>query len=151
MSSEQEAPATPALEEREAISKDLDRIDEVLRETGDLKPILPRVKHVLRPRGRWVVIRPLMNKGEDQRSAGGIVLPSSNAGAQKGTIVAVDSSVVTDLTPGMVVVFSNFPQDLDAVEDLTGDRDLLLLRDEEVYAEAVPTDEMIEGHPLAAT
>lgn len=108
-----------------------------------LLPSPPRVKHVLRARGKWVVIKPVGTV--EQISVGGIVLPNNSAGVQKGIVVSVDEAIVEDLKPGMLVVFSNFPQDLDQIEELTGDRTLLLIREEEIYAEAQPTEEMIES------
>jgi co-chaperonin GroES (HSP10) len=136
---ENEAPVTEAREEpterATSVIEDLNAIDRVLQ----LEPSPPRIKHTLRPRHKWVVVRPL--RRGDRQTEGGIVLPGSSVHAQYGEVVSV-SPDVTDLKPGMKVVFTNFPQDLDAIEDLTLDRNLQLIRDEEVYAEAIPVEEV---------
>lgn len=93
----------------------------------------------LRARGKWVLIRMLAK--EERVSAGGIYLSQAQAKTQHGIIEDVDSSEVPDLFKGDIVVFTNFPNALDDIEELTGQRDLYLVRDEEIYASAFPIDD----------
>lgn len=85
-------------------------------------------------RGRWVLVRMLSK--EERKTAGGIILSQAQAKTQHGVIVDVDTSVVKDLVPGQIVIFTNFTNELEDIEELTGRRDLHLIRDEEVYAVA---------------
>lgn len=129
------------------ISKDLDSIDEILEEaspevvdkrrfdeTGERKE-----KWEIRPRHEWVLIK--QYRTEEERTEGGVVKPGEDfflmdkgkPKSQRGIVVAV-SEKVTDLVPGDFVIFTNFPIDLEDIEALTGDTELKLVRDEEVYA-----------------
>ena len=100
----------------------------------------PEVKWRIRPRHKWVLIRKL--EVQEQVTDGGIVKPGSNtmlmdkvgAPSSRGLVVEV-SQAITDLMPGDLVVFTNFPTKLkDLSEYLPDDTDLHLVRDEEVYA-----------------
>lgn len=88
----------------------------------------------LKARGKWVLIRMLSK--EERRTAGGIVVSMGQAKTQHGIVEDV-SSEIPDLHAGDMVVFTNFVNDLEDVEELTGRKDLYLVRDEEVYSRAV--------------
>lgn len=86
----------------------------------------------LKARGKWVLIR--MVPREERRTEGGIVVSTAQAKTQHGVIVDFDPSEVKHLEIGQHVVFTNFVTELDDVEELTGERNLYLVREEEVYA-----------------
>ena len=107
----------------------------------DTSPVAETRKlYSLRARSKWVLIK--MIPKDERRTSGGIVVSAAQAKTQHGLVIDVDSSQVPDLHPGDVVVFTNFPNDLDDVEELTGQRDLYLVRDEEVYARAEEITDM---------
>lgn len=87
----------------------------------------------LKARGLWVLIR--MIAKEERVTAGGLIVSAGQAKTRHGEIVDC-SPTITDLKPGDVVIFTNFVNEVDDVEELTGRRDLFLVRDEEVYARA---------------
>lgn len=89
----------------------------------------------LKARGKWVVLR--MIPREERKTAGGIVISTAQTKTQHGLVVDVSSAPeVVDLHVGDVVVFTNFVNSLDDVEELTGERNLFLVREEEIYARA---------------
>jgi co-chaperonin GroES (HSP10) len=88
----------------------------------------------LKARGKWVLIRMIPRK--ERRTAGGLVLTMGQEKTQHGEVVDV-SSEIYDLQAGDTVVFTNFVTELTEVEELTGERNLYLVRDEEVYSRAV--------------
>jgi co-chaperonin GroES (HSP10) len=91
------------------------------------------------PRHEWVLIR--QYREEEKKTDGGVIAPGEDffmmdkgkPKSQRGIVVAV-SEKIHDLMPGDVVIFTNFPIDLEDIEELTGDKELKLVRDEEVYA-----------------
>lgn len=91
------------------------------------------------PRHEWVLIR--QYREEEKKTEAGVITPGEDfflmdkgkPKSQRGIVVAV-SEKVKDLEPGDFVIFTNFPIDLEDVEELTGDKELKLVRDEEVYA-----------------
>lgn len=86
----------------------------------------------LKARGKWVLIR--MVPREERRTEGGIVVSTAQAKTQHGIIEDFDASEVKNLEVGQHVVFTNFVTELDDVEELTGERNLYLVREEEIYA-----------------
>jgi co-chaperonin GroES (HSP10) len=88
----------------------------------------------LKARGKWVLVR--MISQEERRSEGGITLRTAQAKTQHGEVVDVDVDEVRGLRVGQIVVFTNFPNSLEDIEELTGERDLYLVREEEIYAGA---------------
>jgi co-chaperonin GroES (HSP10) len=91
------------------------------------------------PRHEWVLIR--QHREEEKKTDGGVIAPGEDffmmdkgkPKSQRGIVVAV-SEKIKDLVPGDIVIFTNFPIDLEDIEELTGDKELKLVRDEEVYA-----------------
>jgi co-chaperonin GroES (HSP10) len=122
--------STGVLDSSAPVVKDLRRLDE----TGERKE-----KWEIVPRHEWVLIR--QNRSEEEKTEGGIVKPGEDfflmdkgkPKSQRGAVVAV-SEKITDLQAGDFVIFTNFPIDLEDIEELTGDPELKLVRDEEVYA-----------------
>jgi len=96
----------------------------------------PEVSYRIRPRHRWVLIRKLMD--QEKISEAGVIQPGAEhfmmegAKSSRGMVVAAGDGV--DLAPGDIVVFTNFPIALRDLEAFTGDSELQLVRDEEVYA-----------------
>jgi len=96
-------------------------------------------KWAISPRHEWVLIR--QYREEEKKTEGGVITPGEDfflmdkgkPKSQRGIVVAV-SEKITDLSPGDFVIFTNFPIDLEDIEELTGDAELKLVRDEEVYA-----------------
>lgn len=91
------------------------------------------------PRYDWVLIR--QHREEEKTTEAGVIQPGEDfflmdrgkPKSQRGIVVAV-SDKVKDLEPGDFVIFTNFPIDLEDIEELTADKELKLVRDEEVYA-----------------
>jgi co-chaperonin GroES (HSP10) len=89
------------------------------------------------PRHEWVLIRKLTK--EEMKTEGGVVIPGAdfflNAGtdkSQRGQVVAAGEK--TGLKPGDLVIFTNYALKFEDLEELTGDKSLHLVREEEVYA-----------------
>lgn len=120
----------PTISPDDPVVRDRRRFDD----TGERKE-----KWEILPRHEWVLIR--QHREQEKLSDGGVVQPGEDfflmdkgkPKSQRGVVVAV-SSKVTDIAPGDFVIFTNFPIDLEDIEELTGDGDLKLVRDEEVYA-----------------
>lgn len=85
----------------------------------------------IRTRHEWVLIRKIDPK--DKLTDGGLVITEGQARSSLGEIISC-SEKVTDLRRGDIVIFTNFPIELEDLEDATGDKSLRLVRDEEVYA-----------------
>ena len=81
------------------------------------------------PRKDWVLIQ--VEEAKDKKY-GSIVLTEGQVKGNIGRVVAVANNV-TDLQRGDLVVFTNYPLDLPELEDATGDRNIKLVREEEVY------------------
>lgn len=92
---------------------------------------LEQKRKKLRPRNEWVVIRKVDPK--DRISSGGVVITEGQAKSSLGEVVSF-SAKVTDLERGDLVIFTNFAQALAELEDATGEKNLFLVREEEVYA-----------------
>lgn len=88
----------------------------------------------LKARGLWVLIR--MIAKEERVTAGGLIISAGQAKTRHGEVID-RSPAIKDLEPGDIVIFTNFVNEVEDVEELTGRRDLYLVRDEEVYAKAV--------------
>jgi co-chaperonin GroES (HSP10) len=95
------------------------------------------------PRHEWVLIKEM--RQEEQRTEGGVVLPGEDffllqAKSSKHTyavVVEIGDKVKPDLNRGDVVLVTKFSLTIDGVEQVTGDSDLRLVRDEEIYARVV--------------
>lgn len=93
-------------------------------------------KYDILPRGEWVLIR--QHKPQEVKTEGGVVIPASDfflmGGSkhkQRGVVVAAGPK--SDLKAGELVLFTNYSIDIEDLEELTGDPELKLVRDEEVY------------------
>jgi co-chaperonin GroES (HSP10) len=95
--------------------------------------VAPPKRYVIEPLGKWVVIRKI--EIQELETEGGVVLPGGGR-SQRGEVVAVPDGV--NLAPGDIVIYTNFPMDIPDVEDMTGEKNLHLVLEEEIYARAIP-------------
>jgi co-chaperonin GroES (HSP10) len=90
---------------------------------------------VIEPRGDWVLIQKI--EKEDTKTGGNVILPGGGK-SNRGIVVAAPEKDTKDrptkLETGDAVIFTNFPQFLEDLEDLTGQKNLYLVRVEEIYA-----------------
>jgi len=104
---------------------------------ADAAPLEQKRKR-LRPRHEWVVIRKVGAK--DKLAKSGILITEGQAKSSLGEVVSF-SEKVTDLVRGDLVVFTNFAIQLEELEDATGEKNLYLVRDEEIYSVLEDEDE----------
>jgi co-chaperonin GroES (HSP10) len=90
-------------------------------------------RYRIRPRHEWVVVRKEV-QGE-RITADGVVVPErEQMRSFRGVVVDVSDGIV-DLKAGDRVIYSAYPMEMeDDIVELTGDRNLFMVRDEEVYA-----------------
>jgi co-chaperonin GroES (HSP10) len=101
-------------------------------------------KYAIRPRDRWVVIKKFI-RGEEVTDGGVIVPETKDDRSQRGIVFALSNcagrdregnDIPWDIKVGDVVIFTNYPMDIPAVEELTGEKDLVLVQADEVFAVA---------------
>ena len=101
-------------------------------------------KYRLIPRDKWVVIRKFV-RGEQVTEEGVIIPEEKENRSQRGEVVALSScagrtsngvEIPWDINVGDIVIFTNFPMDIPAIEELTGERDLVLVQADEVFGRA---------------
>jgi chaperonin GroES len=101
-------------------------------------------KYKLRPREKWVIIRKFL-RGEEVTDGGVIVPETKDDRSQRGEVVAISkcagrnldgSEIPWDIAVGDMVFFTNYPMDIPAVEELTGDPNLVLVQADEVFLSA---------------
>lgn len=112
---------------------EIDAILEKAKETARNREVVAasQVRKKLRPRGSWVVIRKV--EAKDRLYSSGLVITEGQARSSVGEVVSVAGSV-NDLKRGDLVVYTNFAIQLEELDDVTGDKNLFLVREEEVYA-----------------
>jgi len=96
-------------------------------------------KFELVPRNEWVLIKE-MRTGE-QRTEGGIVTPGEDFFMNQGKsakhtyaqVLSKGDKVSGDLEVGFVVLVTKFSLTIEGAEQVTGDPDVRLVRDEEIY------------------
>jgi co-chaperonin GroES (HSP10) len=101
------------------------------------------VKHTVQPRNQWVLIKKL--EREEMRTQDGLILPGGGR-SQRGRVVSTAQlpwwrsllGYRLGLKQGDIVVYTNFPIELEDLEELTGESNLHLVREEEIYDVAVP-------------
>jgi co-chaperonin GroES (HSP10) len=101
-------------------------------------------KYAIRPREKWVIIKKLI-RGEEV-SEGGVILPETKDDrSQRGEVFALSNcagrdregnAIPWDIAVGDIVIFTNYPMDIPAVEELTGEKDLVLVQADEVFGVA---------------
>jgi co-chaperonin GroES (HSP10) len=85
-------------------------------------------KFEIEPLQQWVLIRKVQR---EETMKGDVILPGGGR-SSRGIVVAASKEVPLEV--GEMVIFTNFPIEIEDIEELTGDRDLKLVRYEEVYA-----------------
>ncbi len=101
------------------------------------KETKPKVLRSLRPRGKWVLVKRITQ--DEEVTATGIVVDKSQRKSSVGLVKAVGIEVL-DLVPGDEVLFSKFAMTLDDVEEQTGEKNLFLVRGEEIYSILEPSE-----------
>jgi co-chaperonin GroES (HSP10) len=100
-----------------------------------------QIRYTAEPRHKWVLVR--KTKAEEKKTSSGIVIPGAdffiNPGyqSQLGEIVFVPETV-KDLKAGDLVLYTQFAQTFPDLEKLTGDPNLELVRDEEIFVNIKP-------------
>jgi co-chaperonin GroES (HSP10) len=111
-------------------------MDEALRAIAEtpLPPrqlaLKPKRLYGLKPRAEWVLVRKLTL--DEEVTEAGIILNKEQLKLLKGEVVAFGSKV-KGLKVGQEVVYSAFSMAIGDIEELTGDRNLVMVRDEEIY------------------
>ena len=93
----------------------------------------------LAPRNEWVIIRKV--EAKDRITRTNLVITEGQARSSLGEVVSVARvpwwmfwRKVRNLKRGDLVIFTNFGIKLEELEDVTGDKTLYLVRDEEIYS-----------------
>ncbi len=101
------------------------------------KETKPKALRTLRPRGKWVLVKRLTQ--DEEVTASGLHIDKSQRKSSVGRVVATGSEVI-DLFMGNEVLFSKFAMTLEDVEEQTGEKDLFLVRGEEIYSILEPIE-----------
>jgi len=114
--------------------KEIDAVLERAKETAQARaeaavPVTQKRKR-LRPRHQWVLIRKIDPR--DRITQSGMVITEGQARSSIGEVISF-SGEVTDLMRGDIVLFTNFAMKLDELEDATGEKNLYLVREDEIY------------------
>lgn len=96
-------------------------------------------KKTVRPINGWVLIRKIVPK--DIESEGGVVVTQGQERSQMGEVIAASEKYVygngveipAPCKPGDVVIYTNYPLELDDIQRLTEDKLLHLVRFEEIF------------------
>jgi co-chaperonin GroES (HSP10) len=102
-------------------------------------------KYRIIPSEGWVVIRKLI-RGEEV-TEGGVILPETKDDrSQRGEVLELGScarripltgvEVPWDIAVGDMVIFTNYPMDIPDVEELVGEKNLVMVRAEEIFGRA---------------
>lgn len=105
------------------------RAEQAAKET-EVVPIATIRRKALRPVNGWVLIRKILAK--DKITDEGVVLTEAQKRSSLGEVVAVASGLPLEV--GQQVIYTNFPIELEDIEELTGEKHLHLCRWEEIYS-----------------
>ena len=94
-------------------------------------------KYHIRPRHGWVLVRKIT---QDVEKVGDVFIDKSQRQSLVGEVMEV-SEKVTDLKAGDRVIISAFTMEIPELEELTGQKDLVMLRDEEIYSRCDPDED----------
>ena len=127
---------------REAALKPLPSVQEPVIESK----LKPRKKHRLHPRGSWVLIR--KTSLDEEVTAAGVILNRDNIKLHQGVIVELGAAAMAaGLAVDDVVLYTAFGMKLDDIELLTGDKNLFMIREQEIYSGVEELDEFISTLP----
>lgn len=109
-------------------------------------PIVPKKRYTIRPRHEWVLVKRItqdeeilkVDKGDG--TFGEVVIDKSQRRSLRASVVDFGDKV-HGLSIGDEVLISAFGMEMPDIEELTGEKDLLMLRDEECYCTAHPRPE----------
>lgn len=97
-------------------------------------------KYAVHPRHGWAIVRKLSL--EQVTTDAGVIVDRSQAKTFQAEVVEASDVVrngkivASDLKPGERVIITAFSMTFEDLEELTGEKDLLLVRDEEIYCVA---------------
>jgi len=97
-------------------------------------------KYAVHPRHGWVIVRKLTL--EQETTEAGLIIDNSQAKTFQAEVVEASDVirngkiVKSELEKGELVLITAFSMTFEDLERLTGDKGLLLVRDEEVYCRA---------------
>jgi co-chaperonin GroES (HSP10) len=97
-------------------------------------------KYKVHPRHGWVIVRKISLESETTEA--GLIIDNSQAKCFQAEVVEAShvmlngKRVASDLEPGDLVIITAFSMTFEDLERLTGEKDLLMVRDEECYARA---------------
>ena len=104
------------------------------------KAVAEKVRYRLRPRHEWVLVE--KKTQQEEQTEGGLHINRSQTKSYQAVVLEV-SDKIADLKPGDLVLISNFPMEIEDVDELiSGDasltdpslrRNVFLVRDEEIY------------------
>lgn len=99
-------------------------------------------KFSIHPRNGWVLVRKLVL--EDEITEGGVIVDNTTARTLRAEVVEASvpfGKVSTDLAPGDIVLINAMCLEMEDLERMTGDKNLVMLRDEEIYSLCTPIEE----------
>ena len=117
--------ATPALTSSALLKKPLYKI---------------RPRSVTKGTTNWLLIKKYTAPEQVIVGEGGkveVVITEGMGRSQRGTVWAI-APAITDVMVGDMVIYTNYTMEIEDIEDLTGEKDLQLILDEEVYAVCEP-------------
>lgn len=118
----------------------------VVEEAAPTPKLKPRKKHRLIPRLSWALIR--KTSLDEEVTEAGVILKRDNVKLHQGTIEAVGAEAAAfGLFVGQQVLYSAFGMKLDDIELLTGDKNLFMIRQQEIYSGVEELDEWITTLP----
>lgn len=97
----------------------------------------PRQLFKVRPRHEWVLVRKLSL--DEEVTGAGLVINKDQRKTFHGVVVDMGWKV-KHLAIGDTVLFSAFAMKNGDLEEMTGDKNLLMVRDEEVYNTVEPVE-----------
>jgi co-chaperonin GroES (HSP10) len=103
------------------------------RSSTEILASLAKQLYDIEPLGKWAVVR---KKLRAEMQAAGITFAAQER-SSVGEVVAVND-FLKPLNVGDLVVFSNFAMEVKDCEELLGEKDLYMVRQEEIYARLKP-------------
>jgi co-chaperonin GroES (HSP10) len=91
----------------------------------------------IRPLNGWVLIRKVSQELEQRES--GLLVDKSQARSQRGIVEAVAEGE-QKVAVGDSCIYTNFPLELEDIDEVVGSRDFQLVRSEEIYAVIEPDE-----------
>jgi len=96
-----------------------------------------KLRYRIRPRNGWVLVRKLTL--DEEITEGGVIVDRSTARSLRAEVVEVPP--VSTLSVGQIVIVTAYGMEVEDLEDMTGEKKLMLLRDEEIYTVCEPIED----------